>query len=157
MKPESRQPSVLVKNSQRALPFDVAELQRFGAAALQEACRVLPRSREAVCAIREIIVVLVSDRRIAELHRRFMNIAGPTDVITFQHGEIYISVETAMRHANEYATKPEDEIRLYVVHGILHLLGLEDTTEEAAKVMEETQARIVKAAAEVARRIADRP
>ena len=43
--------------------------------------------------------ILISDRRMSELHRRFMGIAGPTDVITFQHGEIFISTETARRQA----------------------------------------------------------
>src|SRR5881397_1027416 len=52
----------------------------------------------------EINVVFVSDARIAEVHRDFMSMDEPTDVITFRHGEIIISVETAERNANEFST-----------------------------------------------------
>ena len=44
-------------------------------------------------------VAIVSDRRIAEIHVDFMGIAGPTDVITFDHGDIVISAETAAQMA----------------------------------------------------------
>ncbi len=139
-------PRILVKNSQRALLIRLSELQRFAEIALAQAWRSLGTLRERLCGIEEISVILVSDRRIAALHGRFMKIAGPTDVITFQHGEIFISVETAVSHAAEYATTPGDEIRLYIVHGILHLSGFDDATDRAAKRMELRQARIFKAA-----------
>ena len=51
--------------------------------------------------LREIFVLLISDRRMARLHRQFLNKAGPTDVLTFEHGEIFISVERARDHAVE--------------------------------------------------------
>ncbi len=139
-------PRIVVKNSQRAVLIQLPALQRFAEAALDEAWRSLGTLRERLSGIEEINVILVSDRRIAALHRQFMNIGGPTDVITFQHGEIFISVETAVSHATEYATTPPDELRLYLVHGILHLSGFDDTTDRAAKRMEKTQARIFKAA-----------
>ncbi len=142
-------PRILVKNSQRALFIRLPELQRFAEAALDEAWRSLGTLRERLSGIEEINVILVSDRRIAALHRRFMNIAGPTDVITFQHGEIFISVETAVSHAAEYTTTPADEIRLYIAHGILHLSGLDDTTSRTAKRMAKVQARIFKAAMKI--------
>src|SRR5207244_9483596 len=47
----------------------------------------------------EVSVWLISDRRMALLHRKFLGQSGPTDVLTFQHGEIFISVDTAQRHA----------------------------------------------------------
>jgi probable rRNA maturation factor len=72
----------------------------------------------------EVTIVLVSDRRMAALHKQFMDIDGPTDVLTFQHGEIFISVETAEQNAAEFSTSVDEEIRLYIVHGLLHLRGL---------------------------------
>ncbi len=59
----------------------------------------------------------------AALHLQFMNIAGPTDVLTFQHGEIVISVETAQENAVRFGHEVEAEIRLYLVHGYPPFVG----------------------------------
>ena len=67
----------------------------------------------------EIIVVFVSDARIAGIHRDFMSVDGPTDVITFRHGEIIISVETAERQATRFSNSCSRELRLYFVHALL--------------------------------------
>jgi len=81
----------------------------------------------------------------AALHQEFMNIPGPTDVLTFQHGEIVVSVETAQQNAERFATSAADEIKLYVIHGLLHLLGFDDRTREEARVMEAVQAEVLRA------------
>ncbi len=91
----------------------------------------------------EVEVSVVSDTRIAEVHLRFMGIAGATDVITFEHGEIVISAETAARQAGEYGTGLEREMGLYVVHGLLHLNGYDDMTEEDAARMRGAQEAIL--------------
>ncbi len=75
-----------------------------------------------------------------------MNIAGPTDVITFQHGEIFVSVETARRNAQRFHTSTIDEVKLYIVHGLLHLHGYDDKSAAGARAMERLQFRLVKAA-----------
>jgi len=136
-------PVVRARNAQRKLPVNLATLEEFATRALQH-CLELPSAEE--LALREVIIVLVSDRRIAELHRKFMQVAGPTDVLTFQHGEIVISVETAERHAGRFGTSAEEEIKLYVVHGLLHLLGFDDKTPAQARTMASTQTRILRAA-----------
>jgi probable rRNA maturation factor len=145
---KSSSPRIEVGNAQRKLRLDMPELQLFADTALRESLRRFPARRRKLAGVDEIIAVLVSDRRIAELHRRFMNIAGPTDVITFQHGEIFISVDTAAANAKRYRTTADAEIRLYLVHGVLHLLGFDDTTARAAELMEKTQSAIFKAASE---------
>jgi probable rRNA maturation factor len=91
----------------------------------------------------EINVVFVSDARIAAIHCDFMSAQGPTDVITFQHGEIVISVETAERQAKTFATSFSHELRLYFVHALLHLAGFDDLTEEGSKKMADGQEQIV--------------
>lgn len=88
-------------------------------------------------------MVLVSDKRIAELHQRFMDEATPTDVITFQHGEIVISVETARRQARHFGTTLDHELRLYIAHGLLHLQGFDDKTAPGAAEMKRVQERLV--------------
>ena len=93
--------------------------------------------------LREISVLIVSDRRMATLHRRFMNVSGSTDVITFQHGEIFISAEMAVRNARRFATALTHELRLYIVHGLLHLSGFDDQTEAAARKMRAMQEEVL--------------
>ena len=94
----------------------------------------------------EILVVLVSDRKISAIHQQFMGIADPTDVITFQHGEIVISVETAARQAAEYGTDLLHELRLYIAHGLLHLAGYDDHSEDGFREMAKLQNELVERA-----------
>lgn len=138
-------PPIVVRNAQRQLPLDVPVLQRFADRALEQCLRSFPRRRKALEGISEVSVIVVSDRRIASLHQRFMGIAEATDVITFQHGEICISIETAERQAAEFGSALDHELRLYVVHGILHLLRFDDTTHSAARAMGKAQQRILAA------------
>ena len=135
--------SIRVHDSQRKVRVALRKLQAFAAAALEIASALKPRKGGVLPQLQQVDVILVSDARIAALHERFMNIAGPTDVITFQHGEIFISVETAEANARRYRTTTDAELRLYIVHGLLHLLGLDDTTARAARTMAKTQERIV--------------
>ena len=95
----------------------------------------------------EILVVLVSDRKISAIHQQFMGIADPTDVITFQHGEIVVSVETAARQAIEYETDLLHELRLYIAHGLLHLAGYDDHSEDGFREMAKLQNELVEGAA----------
>lgn len=90
-----------------------------------------------------IEVALVDDAMIDQVHRDFMNIEGATDVITFHHGEIVISAETALRQAAEYHEPPAREILRYLVHGLLHLAGHEDHTDTSRANMEAAQEAIV--------------
>ena len=87
---------------------------------------------------------LISDRRMALLHRQFLGKTGPTDVLTFQYGEIFISVETAKRNARAFGTSLTRELRLYIVHGLLHLHGFDDQTQTGARKMEKVQEKILR-------------
>ncbi|WP_105044635.1 rRNA maturation RNase YbeY [Rubritalea profundi] len=88
-------------------------------------------------------VSIVDDPTIDQVHRDFMDISGPTDVITFAHGEIVISVETAQRYAKEYSNGFERELMLYIVHGLLHLSGHEDAIDSERQAMEKVQFEIL--------------
>ena len=135
---------VTVRNLQRKIRIDVANLEEFAAKALR-ACLQLPKPRPTeLTELREISVVLVSDRRMASLHRQFLNQAGPTDVLTFQHGEIFISVETARRNARVFGSSLARELRLYIIHGLLHLHAFDDQTESEAREMQKTQQQILR-------------
>ena len=136
-------PSIRVHNSQRKLRVALPKLQAFAHAALEIASGMKPRKGGVLAKLQQVDVILVSDSRIAALHQQFMDIAGPTDVITFNHGEIFVSVETAKSNARRFRTTTDAEIHLYIAHGILHLLGFDDTTAAAARAMARTQERIV--------------
>jgi probable rRNA maturation factor len=94
----------------------------------------------------EIDVFLVSDARISQIHRDYLALVGATDVITFHHGEIFISVETAERHAQQYSTSHLEEIKLYIVHALLHLAGFDDRTPRGYKRMKAVQEEVVREA-----------
>ena len=79
----------------------------------------------------------------ALLHRKFLGQSGPTDVLTFQHGEIFISVDTARRHAHAFENSLLRELKLYIVHGLLHLHGFDDQTPTEADKMRVAQEKIL--------------
>ena len=140
-------PQITVRNLQRTVPINVGDLEKFAAKALRACLRLRKREPTDLTRLSEIFVWLVSDRRMASLHRQFLNQTGPTDVLTFQHGEIFISVETARRHARAFGNSLADELRLYIVHCLLHLHGFDDRKRADAGKMERVQKRILTAAA----------
>jgi len=85
-----------------------------------------------------VYVVFLSDDGIREYNSSFFERNAPTDVISvllddeldgeYVWGEIYISSETAKREAEKRGIAWKDEVCLYVVHGLFHLLGYNDET-----------------------------
>lgn len=136
-------PTVEVRNLQRKITVGVVGLETFARKAAA-CCRRLPSKRKTDLAkLNEILVLIISDRRMAALHRRFMNEPGPTDVLTFQHGEIFISVETALRNARRFGNTLARELELYVVHGLLHLRGFDDRDPAGTRKMRAVEKRIL--------------
>ncbi len=96
-------------------------------------------------------IVLVDDDRMSSLNRELLGISGPTDVIAFEAerdeegcgGEIIISVETATRQANERGHSLSGELCLLAVHGLLHVLGHEDTSPQGRAEMEHIQQELM--------------
>ena len=137
-------PDISVRNRQRKISVNVAELQNFAVKALRRCLQLHKRKPTDLDKLHEVFVWLISDRRMAQLHRKFMHRTGPTDVLTFQHGEIFISVETAKRHARAFGNSLATELRLYIAHGLLHLHGFNDQTRAAARKMDSMQEKIVR-------------
>jgi probable rRNA maturation factor len=133
---------ISVANRQRRVRLDLPWLRRFAVIALEECLPVSGDDRFALRELEEVGVAIVSDRRIAEIHVEFMDIAGPTDVITFEHGDIVISAEKAQAYAQQYAQPVNHEVALYIVHGLLHLNGFDDREPRARRRMHAVQARI---------------
>ena len=125
--------NISLYNRQRKVRLALPRLQRVAKAAFSA---VLPP-------LAEVEVTFISDTVIARVHRDFMGIPGATDVITFGHGEILISAETARENALKYGRPLEEELARYIVHGLLHLKGYEDKTPAKRKQMHRVQEKMV--------------
>ena len=136
-------PKVSVRNLQRKISVNVGGLQKFAVKALQNCLQLQKEKQTDLRKLRDIFVWLISDRRMSQLHRQFLGQTGPTDVLTFQHGEIFISAETAKQHARVFANSLMHELQLYIVHGLLHLHGFDDRTPAGARKMKRMQERIL--------------
>jgi probable rRNA maturation factor len=132
-------PSLALFNRQRKKRVNLFEFRIFAESAILKVMAL----KTPLGLPEEINVIFVSDARIAGIHRQYMSVEGPTDVITFGHGEIVISVETAERQAKTFASSFDHELRLYCVHGLLHLAGFDDLTNNGFKRMAKLQERIV--------------
>ncbi len=136
-------------------PFEIRVVREGGRldldeSQLSEAVARAFRLRSITCAAVE--VVLVDDSHIAQLNQRHLGHAGPTDVLSFDmseadrsalEGTVVVSTETAEREANARGHDPVHEALLYIVHGVLHLTGLDDSNEKEAARMHELEDRIL--------------
>ena len=139
-------PEITVHNLQRKISVNVAQLEEFTGNAVQHSLQLHPRERTDLRKLSEIFIWLISDRRMALLHRKFLGQSGSTDVLTFQHGEIFISVDTARRHARAFENSLLRELKLYIVHGLLHLHGFDDRTPAEVRKMKKAQEKILRSA-----------
>lgn len=139
-------PQIAIYNHQHAIPLGQELLELFQSAAQQSLPLVLEVAAtpgSALIHLEEVEVSIIDDATIADVHVRFMDIPGATDVITFDHGEIHISVETAVTQAREFDNAFERELMLYIIHGLLHLAGHEDATEAGQATMNRHQQSIL--------------
>src|SRR5215469_3145476 len=137
-------PEISVHNVQQKISLDVAELEAFARNALRRCLQLQKRKRTDLRKVKGITAWLISDRRMSRLHLRFLGESGPTDVITFHGGEIFISVESARQNAREFANSLTSEIKLYIVHGLLHLHGFDDQEPRDLRRMKNTQEKILR-------------
>jgi probable rRNA maturation factor len=137
-------PLITIRNVQRSVLFSTRRLQRFAGIA----CKLVwqtRRQKSEIASLNQIYILIVSDRRMAALHKEFCSIPGATDVLTFQHGEIVISADTAATQARMFHTNVTAEIQLYVLHGLLHLAGFDDATPSKRRQMHQLQKKLMTA------------
>lgn len=97
--------------------------------------------------IEEINYIFCSDDYLLELNQRHLNHDYFTDIITFDHSEddgalesdIFISIDRVKDNARNQNNSFEEELNRVMVHGVLHLLGFGDKTEDEKKVMREKE------------------
>jgi probable rRNA maturation factor len=141
-------PKLVLFNRQKSQPVPLPWLRRIATNALP-ACLAAAKTREdsVLADLPEVEITYVSDAEIARVHGEFLDDATPTDVITFHHGEILISAETAARQALDHGQTLDHELALYLVHGLLHLAGWHDEDDQEAAEMARTQEAILQQAA----------
>jgi probable rRNA maturation factor len=112
----------------------------------------------------EISLVFTDDLEIQELNKTYRGKDVPTDVLSFAMlepgegemaiveeeeelllGDIVISLETALRQAEDYGHSLDREIAYLMVHGLLHLLGYDHMTEEDKKIMRQREEELLAA------------
>ncbi|MFA6078904.1 MAG: rRNA maturation RNase YbeY [Candidatus Omnitrophota bacterium] len=138
---------IRVDNLNSSRPLDEAFIKRL-------ALKALPfvKVPEKV----QIEIVILDDKRIRALNKKYKRADRPTDVLSFDiggpvpskpgtfFGVIYISSDTASRNSKVFNTSFDEELVLYVIHGILHLFGYEDERPKDRLKMSKKQERILK-------------
>ncbi|MCB0703241.1 MAG: rRNA maturation RNase YbeY [Candidatus Kapaibacterium sp.] len=90
-------------------------------------------------------LIYVDDKEIHEINKKFLDHDYPTDVITFvleedeNEADIIIGVETALENSKQYNATHESELLRLVAHGVLHLLGYDDHSDEEREAMHELE------------------
>ena len=137
-------PTLLWSNRQRTVPLDLPKIRRIVEVALP-LCVGKPRKKGLILPP-EVEITLLGEAAIAKVHGEFLEDPTPTDVITFEHGEILIGVPIAVANAKKFHHPADHEVALCAIHGLLHLLGYDDLTENERVIMHARQEEILKAA-----------
>ncbi len=111
----------------------------------------LLNERSIVCD--EVILHFVDKKTISNLHLDFFKDPTPTDCISFPIdskedqsdykilGEVFVCPEVAKEYCNEHGKNFNEEVTLYIIHGLLHLLGYDDVSEDDRKIMRIEEAK----------------
>lgn len=93
--------------------------------------------------IGEIAYIFCSDEKILEVNREYLQHDYYTDIITFDYcegniisGDIFISLDTVKSNSEQFNTNYEEELHRTIIHGILHLCGIDDKGEGEREIME---------------------
>ena len=133
---------ITVINSQNSINFDLEYVK----SKVDVACQLCVRESKESAPIKELKSVeisIIDDKQIAKVHGEFMDDPSPTDVITFDYGEILVSAETALSNSEEMQVSLENEVLLYIIHGMLHLGGYLDGSRADFKEMKSLQEMIL--------------
>ena|ERR1017187_7252578 len=102
--------------------------------------------------VASISIALVDNATIHRLNQLHLGHDWPTDVITFPlsdpdepvlSGELVVSAEMAVAIARDMGGDPREELALYLVHGLLHLCGYDDSSEADADAMSRRQSELL--------------
>ena len=137
-------PDLFYANRQRSVRVDLSEIKQIVVNALPH-CVSRPRTK-GITLPHDVEITLLGEAAIAKVHAEFLDDPTPTDVITFEHGEILIGVSVAAANARKYGHPVNHEVALCAIHGLLHLLGYDDRSEEERLMMHQRQNEILEVA-----------
>ena len=93
-----------------------------------------------------ITYIFCNDDYILDINKQYLNHNYYTDIITFDYcenntvaGDLFISIDTVLSNSHKFKTPFKEELHRVVIHGILHLLGFKDKTEEEAQIMRDKE------------------
>ncbi len=96
--------------------------------------------------IGDINVIFCSDNYILDVNMKYLGHDYFTDIITFDYcegktlsGDLFISIDSVRENSEYYKTEFEEELHRVIVHGILHLIGYDDHSDEDIKTMREKE------------------
>lgn len=94
----------------------------------------------------DIAYIFCSDEKILEVNRQYLHHDYYTDIITFDYtegkrisGDIFISLDTVRSNAQQYETDYDTELHRVIIHGILHLVGINDKGPGEREIMESAE------------------
>ncbi len=97
-----------------------------------------------------VSIAIVGDAGIRKLNKQFLNCSCSTDCLSFDLSdesqksfELVVNAERAVKEANLRGHSSEAELALYITHSLLHNLGFDDSTQEKAKKMHDTEDEIL--------------
>ena len=141
---------LVFRNRQQLYSLDLHLLRRIAQTLL---CELAAKTQFELC------VHLVTTPEMTRLNREFLGHEGSTDVITFNHSkpsqreflyaEIFICLDDARAQASRFHTTRQSELVRYLLHGVLHLLGYEDSKAAARRKMKRKEDSLLR---ELARR-----
>ncbi|SEF47008.1 probable rRNA maturation factor [Bryocella elongata] len=112
--------------------------------------RFFTRARKAVGLAGEVDVLLAGDAALKRLNREFRGKDKATDVLSFRSpeeifeqraGDLAISLQTAARQAKAFGHGVEDEVRILMLHGLLHLSGMDHEVDKGEMAAREAELR----------------
>jgi len=95
--------------------------------------------------------IFCDDEYLLGINQQYLNHDTYTDIITFDYcdgdtisGDIFISIERVEDNAQEYSVSFEEELHRVMAHGVLHLLGYKDKSDQEARLMREKENEKIK-------------
>jgi probable rRNA maturation factor len=137
-----------------------ATVKKRAATSAAIATRLLQKILNASGAIpsAEVSLLLVGDRRMRTLNRRFRGVDATTDVLSFSQtevgpplanprllGDIVVNLSLAAARARRWRCSPDEELAVLLTHGVLHLLGFDHHQRDAARAMAEAEMGVLAA------------
>lgn len=94
----------------------------------------------------DIAYIFCNDEKILEVNRQYLQHDYYTDIITFDYdeddvisGDLFISLDTVRTNAEQVGSTYEEELHRVIIHGILHLCGINDKGPGEREIMEENE------------------